>query len=146
MIHVPLRVSADVKLRVANTTQEYPAKQPLLFNDCYEHAIVNDGNDDAFVLAMTMYHPDLELALSFPETYDDVLEMIEKEAVGKGLVEEDNSPCGGDDEDDEPVDFHFGEDVDDVYEDEESDGYANQESDYDDAEGGYDDEEGHDEL
>ena len=155
MIHVPLQVSADVRLRVANTTQAY-TDAPVFFNDCYEHAIINDGDEPAFLLAMTMYHPDLGLTFTFTEAYDDVLEAVEQDAVAKGLVEVDDSPCGGDDED-APVNFHLGEqddidgdvDVDeDMYEDEEDGSYGEGEDDYDQMDGYADDEgeEGHDEL
>eukprot|EP00730_Choanoeca_flexa_P001145 TRINITY_DN104_c0_g1_i1.p1 TRINITY_DN104_c0_g1~~TRINITY_DN104_c0_g1_i1.p1 ORF type:complete len:433 (+),score=114.40 TRINITY_DN104_c0_g1_i1:61-1359(+) len=114
VMHLPM--SADLVVRVANETRDYIIGKPEVLDGCFEQQITNQGQTEAYIVSMTVYHPDRNLRVDYPEQYDDELEAIETEAVRRGRVEPDGPCGGGDDEDGFDLDEHLS-----LYEDEEYD-------------------------
>jgi len=53
-----LRVPSGSVLRVGAETRQWKEGEWLLFDDSYEHEVVNDGIDHRYVLAVALLHPD----------------------------------------------------------------------------------------
>jgi aspartate beta-hydroxylase len=60
-VHVPLQVPEDGQARLVVAGQELRWKEgePIVFDDSYEHAAVNDSPDQRVVLLFDVWHPDL---------------------------------------------------------------------------------------
>merc|ERR1712188_170720 len=48
--HMPLANIAGLRLRVGNDTRQYPTERMLIFDDSFETELVNEGEDEAYLL------------------------------------------------------------------------------------------------
>lgn len=62
-VHVPLRVpqAHGALLTVAGDARPWTVGEPLIFDDAYEHAAVNDTAETRVVLLFDVWHPELSL-------------------------------------------------------------------------------------
>ena len=65
-VHFPLRVPAGgadaVGMRLAGETLAWREREPLVFDDTYEHSVWNEAGADRVVLLFDVWHPDLAQA------------------------------------------------------------------------------------
>eukprot|EP01041_Mallomonas_annulata_P013499 gene13499-28638_t len=71
--HYPLIVppSGDYGMKIGGTTVRWTVGEPIYFDDCYEHKVWNNSNNERVVLLFDMWHPDLH-----PEEISAIIDMF----------------------------------------------------------------------
>ncbi|HLU91837.1 MAG TPA: aspartyl/asparaginyl beta-hydroxylase domain-containing protein [Pedomonas sp.] len=58
-VHLPLVAGENAGVEIDGTVHDWAAGQPLVFDDTFEHKLVNRGDSPVMVLHTQVYHPEL---------------------------------------------------------------------------------------
>ena len=62
IVHLPLIVPPDCRLRVGNETRMVEAGKAMIFDDSIEHEAWNDSNQTRVILLLEIWRPELDMA------------------------------------------------------------------------------------